>query len=174
MPGGLRPTLSPGGLGAPHPPGPLPHGDKRQLLGCTPDLWPQDFRKRRPRACGALPVGVSVFPLPTLADRGLAAAVAGMRSESCGGSCPWRPPCPCPLRPASPTPPRSPPRPTSCLAPARPRLPLWLVSCHFNEGSASCVQHSAAVHLINNLTLQFFRVNAAILFLPNWKRLVKL
>lgn len=32
---------------------------------------------------------------------------------------------------------------------------------------------SAAVHLINNLTVQFFRVNAAILFFTNWKRLVK-
>lgn len=32
---------------------------------------------------------------------------------------------------------------------------------------------SVAVHLINNLPLQFFRVNAAILFLTNWKRLVK-
>lgn len=30
------------------------------------------------------------------------------------------------------------------------------------------------MHLINNLTLQFFRVNAAILVLTNWKRLVKL
>lgn len=29
------------------------------------------------------------------------------------------------------------------------------------------------MHLITNLTLQFFRVNAAILFFTNWKRLVK-
>lgn len=65
--------------------------------------------------------------------------------------------------------------PVSCVAPPLPLLPLRLQSHAVLMRAWPPVRGgSAAVHLINNLTLQFFRVNAAILFLTNWKRLVKL
>lgn len=104
------------------------------------------------------------FPPPNLAEKGLDAAVAGMFStkglQGCCGR--RRPVC-------------------SSSAACSALLPIRLCSLSRLESHAVLMRAwppvrggSAAVHLINNLTLQFFRVNAAILFLTNWKRLVKL
>lgn len=112
-----------------------------------------------------------LFPLPNLIDKGLEVAGAAMVSENRlqWGPCPWQGLC---GRLVLPT----------CSSPCSPSL-VWLplsLSSHSGLSHAVLmrawppVHRSAAVHLINILTLQFFRVNAAILFLTNWKRLVKL
>lgn len=71
--------------------------------------------------------------------------------------------------------------PAQLFSPSLVWLPIRLCSLSRLESHAVLMRAwppvrggSAAVHLINNLTLQFFQVNAAILFLTNWKRLVKL
>lgn len=121
---------------------------------------------------------LGLFPPRNLVEKGLEAAVAGTFSKRglwWGPSLrqgPW-PSWPC-LPHVS---------PSRCLffSPSHVWLPLCLCSLSWLQSHAVLMRAwppvwggSAAVHLINNLTLQFFRVNAAILFFTNWKRLVKL